>query len=487
MTRNFHLIGWFGISEKEIKQRKADIKNIIDKYYVLWIREFFMWYNPPYWHEKFWFEFSPNWRFWENEQVTSYETFKEAVDYIHSLKDDNGNTCEVLLTVNFWYYSSLTMPLVERIIDDAIEIWVDWLIIWNVETLEYLSKKKYTWKVNLSTILSIFNIDAISLLIDYAKDNNILINRVILPREVTLKEIKEILSYFPNIEFEVFWHGDYCRYSNWLCMSEHKYFARDLCTFILKHWIQVKKSVIPSFKQLILDDQKTDVEKQNLIDNSLDWISQVLITQNVVGTNSMNPLIDEYITNFENDFFWHNTYQEITEIAKKFLFRLSVDIKTNIFKYYYDWLLPWTDLHNKYIDKVLHLLDLVGRYVDVSSIDIDISNIKKIRAKAQKYYIEQVRQRWKFGLDTYYKFMLYNRTSVPFYSYFNDLHNLKIVKIPLRWRDLSVLRMWLDLIDEAIANPWKFIDEWNLNWKYFHYDWTYLDFYKSKINQIISE
>lgn len=485
MTRNFHLIGWFWISEKEIKQRKADIKNIIDKFYVLWIREFFMWYNPPYWHEKFWFEFSPNWRFWENEQVTSYETFKEAVDYIHSLNDDSGNPCEVLLTVNFWYYSALTMPLVEKIIDEAIEVWVDWLIIWNVETLEYLSKKQYSGKINFSTILSLFNVDAISMLIDYSKDNNLNINRVILPREVTLKEISYISQEFPLINFEVFWHWDYCRYSNWLCMSEHKYFARDLCTFILKHWIEVKKTVLPSFKHFILDNTKSDIEKQNIIDNSLDWISQILISQNVVWTNSMNPLIDQYINDFENDFFGKLSYQEITEICKKFLFRLSVDLKSNIFKYYYDWLLPSTDLHNKYIDKVLRLLELVWRYVDTSSVDEDVSKIKKLRIKAKNYYADQIQKRWKFWLDTYYKFLLYNRTSVPFYSYFNNISNLKIVKIPLRWRDLSVLKMGLDLIDEAISNPWNFIDEWNINWKYFHYDWTYLDFYKNKLEQLI--
>ncbi|MEF2175920.1 MAG: U32 family peptidase [Candidatus Absconditabacteria bacterium] len=487
MKRNFHLIGGFGISEKEIKQRKADINKIIDKYYVLGIREFFMGYNPPYWHEIFGFEFSPNGRFGENEQVTSYNTFKEVVEYIHSLKDESGKPCEVLLTVNFWYYSALTMPLIERIIDEAIEIGVDGLIIGNVETLQYLAKIKYTRKINLSTILSLYNIDAISLLIEYAKDNNLNLNRVILPREVTLKEMKEIILHFPEIEFEVFGHGDYCRYSNGLCMSEHKYFSRDLCAFILKHGIEVKKSVIPSFKQMILDEHKSDTEKQNLIDNSLDGISQLLITQNVVGTNSMNPLIDEYITNFENDFFGQYSYQDITEISKKILFRFSVDIKTNVFKYYYDGLLPSTDLHNKYIDKVLRLLELVGRYVDVSSIDQDIFKVKKIRDKAKTYYIEQIRQRGKFGLDTYYKFMLYNRTSVPFYSYFNNLENLKIVKIPLRGRDLSVLRMGLDLIDEAILNPGKFIDEGNLNGKYFHYDGTYLDFYNNKINQILSE
>jgi len=61
------------------------IKDIIDRYYQVGIREFFIWYNPPYWHQKLWFEFSPNGRFGENEQITSYDTFKKAVDYVHYL------------------------------------------------------------------------------------------------------------------------------------------------------------------------------------------------------------------------------------------------------------------------------------------------------------------------------------------------------------------------------------------------------------------
>jgi hypothetical protein len=79
-------------------------------------------------------------------------------------------------------------------------------------------------------------------------------------------------------------------------------------------------------------------------------------------------------------------------------------------------------------------------------------------------------------LETYYKFMLYNRTSAPCYRYFNSIENIKVVKIPLRWRDPSVLMLWLDMIDDAIKNPSNYVNYGILSWKYFHYDISDLNY-----------
>ncbi len=204
MNRNFNLIWGFGISEKEIQKKKIDINNIIDKFYNIWISEFFVWYNPDYWHEKFGFEFSPNGRFWENEQITSYETLEIVVKNIHNLKDKYNKTCEVYMAVNGWYYNDLTFPLLKKIIQEWEDVGVDWLIVSSVEVLEYLADIWYKWKIHISTIMALYNKDSIEFFLDYFKDKWLNLNRIILSRELTLKEIKNLCEKFPTINFEVF-------------------------------------------------------------------------------------------------------------------------------------------------------------------------------------------------------------------------------------------------------------------------------------------
>lgn len=484
---NFKLIWGFGIAEKEIKKRQVDIKNIIDKYYQVGIREFFIGYNPPYWHNRFWFEFSPNWRFWENEQITSYDTFKEAIEYVHSLKTDDGSSCEIYLTVNFRYYSDITFPYIKQIIDEAIKAWVDWLIVWAPEVLEYLAEIWFKWKIHISTILSIYNADAVSFFLDYFKNQWLKLNRVILPRELTLNEIESISKTFPEINFEVFGHGDYCRYANWLCLAEHKYFSRDLCWFVLKHWLEFKKALRYDFKKIILDDTTSNNEKQQLIDNNLNEIKYIFTSQTVVDSNWRNNLMNEYISKFQNKFWETISNEEISQIASEIYKLMWRELILNFAKFIYDWLRPFNDIHNEFIDNFITLHSLITPYIQADNkIEENIKVIKNIRKKVIQYFESQKNQKWLFWIETYYKFMLYNRTSVPFYSFFNSISNIKVVKIPLRWRDVTVFNLWLEMITDAINNPDKYIDEWNINWKYFHYDPSKLEIYKTKLDNLIS-
>jgi len=53
--------------------------------------------------------------------------------------------------------------------------------------------------INLSTIFSIYNSEAIKFFLKKYK-----IDRIIFPREMALKEIREISAEFPDTKFEVF-------------------------------------------------------------------------------------------------------------------------------------------------------------------------------------------------------------------------------------------------------------------------------------------
>jgi len=520
MQRNFKLIGWFWIAEKEISKRipqykKAAkniienskknkkileliwsndineiakflvIKDIIDRYYNIWIEEFFIGYNPPYWHQKFWFEFSPNGRFWENEQITSYDTFQKAIKYVHSLKTKDWKPCKIFLTVNFRYYSDLTMPLIEKIIDEAQKAWIDWLIVWNPETLQYLAEIWYKWEIHTSTILVHYNEDAIEYIINFCKKNNLNLTRLILPREVTLSEIEYLTKKFPDIKFEVFGQSDYCRYANWLCLAEHKYFSRDLCWFVLKHGLEVKKTIKYDFKKIVLDENLSDQEKQRLLDNSLNELDYIFISQTVVSSNYKNPILEEYIDIFEQKL---ENETKLKEYANKIASLLNKELILNYYKFIWDWFRPKEDKHNLFIDQVITLWNLIKNYIEdknlVSTIENKIDNIKRIKEKWEKFYKNLIKEKGKFSVEALYKFNLYNRNSIPIYWFFNQIPNIEVVKIPLRGRDPHVFKLWLKQIDDAIQNPEKYINEWNICLKYFHYDISNFEIYKKNLKKL---
>ena len=70
---------WFSTKWKNSKDVEKYIQWLID----WWATEFFTWYNPPYWHETFGFEVSPNGRFAEHVQITDYESLKLVVEEVH--------------------------------------------------------------------------------------------------------------------------------------------------------------------------------------------------------------------------------------------------------------------------------------------------------------------------------------------------------------------------------------------------------------------
>lgn len=128
----FKKIVWLGFSSKwkNAKDVSKYIKSLVDS----GAGEFFTWYNPSYWHEKFWFEVSTNGRFAEHEQIADFDTLKAIVDDVH------GYDLEIFWNANFRYYTDETFTLIERMIEDFQKAWVDWIICWNIWVLEYLKK-----------------------------------------------------------------------------------------------------------------------------------------------------------------------------------------------------------------------------------------------------------------------------------------------------------------------------------------------------------
>lgn len=437
---------WFQTTWKNKKEVSSYIKKLVDG----WASEFFTWYTPPYWSDKFGFEVSPNGRFSEHEQITDFETLKEIVKEVHS------HNLEIFVNMNAWYYTDVTFPYIKQMVDEFIEIWVDGIICGNITILEYLKSIDYKWKINISTILALYNTESIRFFLE-----NYNINKIILSREVTLKEIEKLVTTFPDTNFEVFWEWDFCRYNNWLCFAEHKYSSRDICTVVVNDLIY-KKRFRPDFKKIVLDESMSSLDKIWYFDDSFEDVFDK---------------VERLLSEIENDLFEENRELLIDELYKTVLYSLNrIDL-------FFDAMQWSNSIKNK---KILSYFKALKFLSTKDSIDKD--NLEKIKQtkneleKSIKSWLEYLSLKtkeldWQPKLNALELGLFYAKwDSLNLYSYlfFHKFKNIETVKFPTRWRNYS---QKLNLIKEVVES-WnldtkKNLDRW-ISPERTHYDLTYL-------------
>ena len=441
----FSPIIWLGFNKWG--KKRNDIQKIVKGHVEQWAKEFFCWYNPPYWHNKFGFEVSPNGRFAEHEQITDFESLQEVINEVHKYGK------KIMWNINHWYYTDVVEKEFKQMIDDFIKAWIDGFIVssmWTLEYLEEISEWKWEkwyiiqWKklqLNISTIMAVYNIDAI----EYLKENYP-IAKVILSREVTLPEIEKILNHFPDLMFEVFGEWDFCRYNNGLCFAEHKYTDRDICTVVVNDWIR-KKSIRYDFRKLIRDKNLENNKKVAQLDNEYkDEFQQI------------EELLEEYLV------------EENSEILEK----LANLIKFIVWKYilFYDALQGPRTQHNKNFLLVLDAVKLLKEkniklenLAYFENLDNLLDYLQKEEKAWKKQYMENLKEFvwWKFGIETKYKDNFYNRAdNLNLYSYvfFDKFENIDTVKFPTRWRNYLPK---IQLISECVQTPEKILEHLDLN------------------------
>jgi len=442
----FKKIVWLGFSS--IWKNAKNIKDYIASLVESWAWEFFIWYNPSYWYEKFWFEVSPNGRFSEHEQITDYQTLKSIVEEVHNYN------LEIFINLNAWYYTQETFPLIEKMILEFIEIKFDWIICWNIWILEYLKDINYNWKINISTIMAIYNRESIYFLLQNYK-----INKLILSREVTLKDIEILSSDFPNLKFEVFWEGDFCRYNNWLCFAEHKYWAKDICTILVNDLV-IKKRFRPDYKEIILEKDLSNKQKLELMNNfyidDFEKINQLLLKIDLdfidISGEIQNLLKIIFKNRFKTDLYF-DALQSLNN---------SNNIKILIYLRWIKFLLKNKD------------------FLEENNINILISLEKELNTSFKSYILyntKKINDLWweellkALELSSFYAKS--DNLNLYTYLFFSKIDNIDTVKFPTRWRNY-----WqkIKLID-IILKDWKIdnnlIDRWSSLYRT-HYDLNHI-------------
>jgi len=215
------------------------------------IRQFYFGYIPPSYSDTYATQTSPNRRYRAKEQFGDLARAYETIETIHE-KDGI-----VYLALNA-FGSNETMRNYSQEITTLFASVVDGIIVANVTIASMLKEQGYE-KLILSNLFGVYSTQAVAFLQQQFDPI-----KIILPRDIPLQSIEEIVTAYPRQQFECFLYGDNCRYSESFCFSEHGYDSvgfGSLCSFAHanKRLIEAPN---PAYKQIVKSPKLSTEQKQ---------------------------------------------------------------------------------------------------------------------------------------------------------------------------------------------------------------------------------
>ncbi len=145
----------------------------------------------------------------------SINEIEESVALIHK----NEKKCFITLNANV--YSNSQMSLLDSYLARLSQYNVDGVIISSPQIIPLVHKHKL--EPIASTMCAIYNTEIVKYYYNAG------VKRIILPRELSLREINEIVSSFPQVRFEVFLMRNGCVFSDSNCLCIHKKTFGGIC------------------------------------------------------------------------------------------------------------------------------------------------------------------------------------------------------------------------------------------------------------------
>jgi putative protease len=156
-------------------------------------------------------------KWWMNRrspESASFETFDELKEAVSVAQEAQ---VPVHVALNAPYYPATSIPYLLSLCEKLIfDIAVDSLIVSDLNFLLHLALKEYPVRLHLSSLGGCFNADSVAFY------KSLGIRRIILPRQLRISEIRELLARSdPEMEFEVFAVNDGCFYEEGFCQVTH--------------------------------------------------------------------------------------------------------------------------------------------------------------------------------------------------------------------------------------------------------------------------
>ena len=192
-----------------------DITNYIDK----GIDEFYFGFMPPEWLKKYGWEICTNRRPYPiTPHITDWKKAKKIVKSTHQKNK------KIYLALNEHKYTLEQYSFIIPILNKLINFGIDGILIADIALINYLNDNGYTLPLHLSIGGGVFNNETIKFF------HQLGIKRIILPRKLNPKEIRQMLDSSPkNMLFEIFLIGEWCRYNDAFCYNVHGYNKNEFC------------------------------------------------------------------------------------------------------------------------------------------------------------------------------------------------------------------------------------------------------------------
>ena len=154
------------------------------------------------------------------ERANPY-TFRQMLWVIERIKEKGKNA---FVTMNANGYSSEQIRFMETHYFPLLaKCKVDGLILSDMNAI--ISAQKFNLQPIESTMCAIYNADIANM---YARVG---VRRMILPRDLSLNELKGICSGLPEVEFEAFFMRNGCIFSDCYCLGMHRSECGATCTY----------------------------------------------------------------------------------------------------------------------------------------------------------------------------------------------------------------------------------------------------------------
>ncbi|MBE6024193.1 MAG: U32 family peptidase [Cellulosilyticum sp.] len=192
----------------------------IDDYIEAGAREFYIGFYDEAWWEKFG-EYADINRLTGFKKDANPYNFEEVLEIIRQVKQRD---VQVYVTFNSSIYNQEQLAYVEGYMQRLKETPLDGVIVSCAELVEVA--KKVGLSAVISTIAGIYNSDLTKFYCDLGA------KRVILPRDLSIKEIEEIVKKQPNVEYEIFMMRNGCRFSDSNCLGFHRLEKTSICACV---------------------------------------------------------------------------------------------------------------------------------------------------------------------------------------------------------------------------------------------------------------
>lgn len=180
--------------------------------------EFYCGIVPLDWREKYGYEIPLNCR--GTYTGTNFDTIEELERAVNCAHKYNRS---VRITLNETNYSDVQMKLIVKLLDELADIKVDGVIVANLPVLLAIKNRKYDFKVSLSGEANCTSAAAVKFYRELG------VQRIVFPRHISIREMKEIIQNNADLEFEAFFLNEGCFFSGGYCYGIHHTCYSPLC------------------------------------------------------------------------------------------------------------------------------------------------------------------------------------------------------------------------------------------------------------------